>query len=145
MSEPIEWFPELDDVMLNTVLGGETKALYMRALVKIANRFSIGKPERHEGPNECRDGDPVRRRLWGLATRCVEYTPTACRHRRDNLPWSHGELLVLKWAFVMDTPKQAKGKPVPDNEYIAMVLARSVDEVKEKRGITKPSKGFGLI
>lgn len=136
----IEWTSDIEDVMLNEVLSGATKGMYRRALVKIANRFSIGVSE------PVRDGDPVRRRLWGLATRCVEYTPSDLRRDRRNTPWTYGELQVLKWAFVMDAPKEANGCLPPDNEYIARLLCRTVEEVKEKRGITKQGvKGFGIL
>lgn len=135
----IEWSEEIDAVMLNEVLSGATKGMYRRALVKIANRFSIGV-------GIVRDGDPVRRRLWGLATRCAEHEPSELRRDRRGAQWTYGELQVLKWAFVMDTPKEAKGCALPDNEYIAGLLCRTVEEVKEKRGIIKQGvKGFGLL
>jgi len=146
MSDRTDWTRQLDDAMLNDVLFALTKAEYRRALVRVANQHAIGQCESHGGFEKQRDGDPVQRRLWGLATRSVEYVPTVNRISRVGLPWTFAELSILKWAFVTPVSKQAKDNLAPDNDYIAWLLCRTVDEIREKRGITKPGvKGFGIL
>jgi len=142
-----EWNQAQDEVMLLMVLQAQTKNQYQRALAKVADKLRKGEEEHHGGSRtKRRDGDPCRRRLWGLAVRAVEYPgPSVARTSREGFDWSWAELLVLKWAFT-EQPKQADGKPAPDNEYIASLLYRTVDEVREKRGLDRPeTKGFGIL
>lgn len=136
MSERTRWTPELDDAMLNDVLAAQTQAEYQRALVRFAVAHNIGEW----------DGDAVRRHLWGLATWTVEYVPAlnSVREIRTGMPWTYGELRVLKWAFG-EKPKQAAANPSPTDLYVARILNRLASDVREKRGITKPGKGFGIV
>lgn len=137
-----KWTAEQDDVVLNRVLPCQTKGKYERELVAIANELGIG--EVHSGRQHV-DGTAIKRHLWGLAVRAVEYTPSKPHASRTGLPWTWLDTLVLNWAFVKREVKQTRGKPVPDMEYVAKLLRRTVEDIKERRGIKRPGvQGFNV-
>lgn len=140
MSDPRDQL--LHDLILEHMLPAQMKNIYERSLAYVAHCYSVGEPN-EKGQ---RDGDPVNRRLWGLANRVVEYgEPTQTRTTREGKVWSYAEEKVLKWAFNPERPKECKGKEKPDVAYIAKLLQRTEREVKLKLGIVKDyTKGFGL-
>jgi hypothetical protein len=137
-----KWTPEQDDLVLDRVLPCVTKGKYQRETVMLANELGIG--EVHFGQRNV-DGTAIRRHLWGLAVRAVEYTPTVGQTTRTGLPWTWLDHQILNWAFVKREVKQTRGKPIPDMPYIALMLRRTVEDIELKRGIKQQGvQGFNV-
>lgn len=82
----------------------------------------------------------VRRRV----VRRTEYKPDLnVRFPRRSQPWSWVEDRIMEFAFTgrdSETPENV----VVDNEYVASLLMRTVEEVTEKRNTKNGIRGFDL-
>ena len=97
---------------------------------------------REYAPNP--DGDSYQLLLRWLKRRAImrsEYQGSSgIREIRNGKPWSWAEEMIMKWAFVQSSSEKKK----VTEAKIAVLLQRTVEEVKEKRKTRNGIRGFDL-
>ena len=119
MSRPNSSIDSVDlEAFMNEVIAADTQEQFERILV----RFAF-------------NADPKSSIVYGIqwlrrrSVRRTDYVPTASRLRREGIPFTYVENMVLKWA----KDWRREGKQRPTNGYLADMLQRTEAEVTEYR------------
>lgn len=127
----------LVDELLETMLPCTDIRQFRLRLARMAEAHAWGQPD--DGVH--RDGQPLERFLWGLATRYREYRCPVNRTVRTGLPFTYGDIYLVKFA----TKTESVGAAPPDAAYLARLLGRSEEEAAEainRYGPAAGRKGF---
>jgi len=142
----MNWSNDTVDALLETVLPLKNKRKFERALSRFAEDYEIGDADTRRGKRMVRDGDPVRRFLWGICTGSRNYFAGKGRTRRaGEFTWVEQWMLKTAAESLATPIKEQKFLPTP--HYMAKVLRRSLAEVEEamrRLGPAKGRAGFGF-
>lgn len=118
--------PEEVDVILNKLLACQGELDFQRMCVRMRGDLSSEKAIVE-----------MTRWMRRRAIRRIEYSGPSksdSRFGRSGLPFTWIEKKVMEWAFVKDDCETVAGR-VADFEYVAMLLCRTVEEVREFRNV----------
>lgn len=135
----MEWSQKNVERVLMRVLPLNSKREFDLECKKLSDEFECGDADVALADKRVRDGDPVRRLLWGLCVRVRGYIPlqgSPTVGRCGPLTWVEKKL--IDWAVNGSTSEQ---KEKPDSVYMAQLLRRSKEEVKKEMDRVGPAKG----
>lgn len=144
MSDYREIINEDIDIVLEIALPCDSKKALELALASHANATLWGEPN----DLGLRDGQPLERLLWGLATRLREYKGPAhegSRKRREG-PASYTEQWLIQCGTSTDSLEaKHKRKGYPDAAYFAILFQRDAADaakIYKAHGPAKNRTGF---
>jgi len=139
------WEPGHYDTILERLLPSETKPKFLGQCGRLAADLQRGGTL---PGNRHRNGEAVRRMVWGIAGGRPQYVPGPTRTSRAGLPWTWAEQWFFKQAAHRnENAKHFAGVPEPTLDYIAACLCRPVADVvayRKRQRDPLDTGGFGV-